>query len=149
MQYLHTQCCTFKIGCLSLKLAEKRGSLSLQSQVSTIVYQNILWISTPLQSIADGNFKGYKAGQQSGGMNSANYNYLFYSVTCYLMGQPLSDIRKQFRDYALKALHQGVGYAFQFCLLHAQVCILSEGLHLQNARQIDDIPGFEEILAIT
>ena len=133
-------------GKLALKLVEKDASLKYKPMVIVVVYQLILWYTEPLQTVADSHHEGYKLGQQLGDTSNASMNLSLYNQTKYLIGQDLSTIQTNAKDFIQYQLSRKQKYLVPASVsLYYHVIALREGLHILDAGRVDDIPTISEI----
>ena len=131
---------------MALKLVEKDASLKYKPMVIVVVYQLILWYTEPLQTVADSHHEGYKLGQQLGDTSNASMNLGRYIQTKYLIGQDLSTIQTNAKDFIQYQLSRKQKYLVPASVsLYYHVIALREGLHILDAGRVDDIPTISEI----
>ena len=63
-----------------------------------------IFLSEPLQSIAESHLLGYDYGQRNGDIVSGRLNYQFYGLINFVSGQNLADCRDKSREFAHELL---------------------------------------------
>ena len=102
------------------------------------------WASQPLQAIAKDHLVGNQAGMQSG-----DFLYSFLNKMCaiqgtYFIGQSLTTVRKQFREFILKMQRDNVQISRDLLMMyHLQAVVLQEGEQRLDEECVDDIPGLK------
>lgn len=135
------------IGKLSLRLADKKGSLQYKSSVICFVYDRILWASEPFQLIVEAHRLGQITGQMSGDFVYGFYNQQLAIVTSYVAGRKLDDIQKLIMDFISTLRSHGVEiFLRNTVLLLSHITVLKEGIG-SNVFQSNSLPSEDEILS--
>mmetsp|Transcript_43870 Transcript_43870/g.92281 ORF Transcript_43870/g.92281 Transcript_43870/m.92281 type:complete len:1556 (+) Transcript_43870:78-4745(+) len=145
-----TQGC--RLGRLAIRLLQKKRLAVHKSHVICGVYQAILWICDPLQSVAQAHLLGQKAGQQSGDFLYSILNWHLSVMTSYTHGEKLMTVRDNIGHFIEKVQRlptnrASAGLMGLSILLHSQAAVLIEGLQIAEEEHVGNFPGERSVLA--
>lgn len=130
-----------RFGRLALKMLDMQPSSSVKSATIFFANQQMMWMVTPLHTLAESFVDAHKIGDQLGDKMYSTLNLTCSYFTAYYAGTCLASTREKLRDSAVSMLQGGfevhAGLAFVF---HQQIAVLMEGENALEGGQIDGVP---------
>lgn len=130
-----------RFGRLALKILDMQPSSSVQSSTRFFVYQQMMWMATPLHTLAESIADAHKIGDQLGDRMYSHLNLACSYFTEYFAGNCLASTRDKLQDCAVSMLRGGfdlhAGLAFVFI---QQIAVLIGGEDALEDGQVNGVP---------
>ena len=130
-----------RFGRLALKILDMQPSSSVKSATMFFASQQMMWMVTPLHTLAESSVDAHKIGDQLGDKMYSHLNLTVSYFTAYFAGICLASTRVKLQNCAVSMLqggfdlHAGLGFVF---IQH--MAVLMEGESALEGGQVDGVP---------